>query len=98
MKLEYKTISDRAKLLLKREEGYDVDWKVNVKGVHSEDIVAFANSKDGGSILIGIDETKDEEGKQKAKIVGCPISDENKMSIKSKASNCIPQINVEIIK
>ncbi len=98
MKTEYKTMSKRVKLLLNREEDYDVDWKGDINGLHSEDIVAFANSKNGGSILIGIDEIKDKHGKQKAKIVGCPITDDNKMRIKSKASSCISPINVEIIK
>jgi len=98
MKNEYKSISKKAKLLLAREEGYDVDWKRNIKGLDSEDIVAFANSKEGGTILIGIDEDNDKNGRQQPIIVGCELSDENKMKIKTKALSCNPQIEVEIIK
>ena len=97
MKNEYKGLSKEAKSLLNSEESYDVDWKVNIKGFHSEDIVAFANSRNGGSVLIGVEELKDGDGKQKSKIVGCPINDENKMNIKSKAFNCIPPIHLDII-
>lgn len=94
---EYKNLSKKVKLLLSREEGYDVDWKRNVKGLSSKDIVAFANSKNGGSILIGVDEQQAKNGRQQPNIVGCKISDENKMSIKTKALNCNPPIEVEII-
>jgi len=51
-----------------------------------------------GLILIGVDETKDFDGKQKAKIVGCEISDDNKNKILTKAQNCIPPVEIEIIK
>lgn len=64
MKNEYKSISQKAKLILAHEEGYDADWKGNVKTLDSEDIVAFANSKDGGSILLGVDEDVDTNGRQ----------------------------------
>jgi ATP-dependent DNA helicase RecG len=95
--MEYKTLSKRVKQLLSCEEGYEVDWKSRIKGLESEDIVAFANSKDGGAILIGVDEIKGGDGRQKSKIVGCQISDENKMKIKSKAQNCVPPIEIDII-
>jgi len=54
--------------------------------------------KKGGSILIGVDEKTDSDGKQKAKIVGCKISDKNRNKIITKAQNCTPQIEIEIIK
>jgi len=98
MKNEYKSISQKAKLILAHEEGYDADWKGNVKTLDSEDIVAFANSKDGGSILLGVDEDEDTNGRQIPKIVGCKLSDDNKLSIKSKDLSCTPPIEVEIIK
>lgn len=98
MKNEYKTLSSRVKLLLNREEGFDVDWKQGINGLDSEDIVAFANSKNGGSIIIGVAESVGIDGRQKAEIVGCKCSDRNKMNIKNKALNCIPPIAIEIIK
>jgi ATP-dependent DNA helicase RecG len=97
-KTEYKTLSKKVKVLLAREEGLDSDWKRGMNGLESEDLVAFANSKNGGSILIGVEETKDSEGRQTPKIVGSRLTDTNKMSIKTKAQNCIPPIELNIIK
>jgi len=94
---EYQGLSEKANALLMREEGYDVDWKRGINGLESEDIVAFANSKKDGSILIGVEETVNHDGKQIPKIVGCKISDANKMKIKTKAQNCVPPIEVDII-
>ncbi|MGF7117702.1 AlbA family DNA-binding domain-containing protein [Methanobacterium oryzae] len=96
--MEYQGLSEKAKALLSQEEDYDVDWKRGINGLDSEDFVAFANSKKGGSILIGVEETVDSDGKQIPKIVGCQITDSNKMKIKTKAQNCIPPIEVNIIK
>lgn len=98
MKMEFKTISKEAKLILNGEEGYEVDWKRSMEGLDSEDIVAFANSKNGGAILIGVDEVKGKDGKQEAEIVGCKCNDKTKMGINTKAAHCIPPIVVEIFK
>ncbi|UTB33879.1 MAG: ATP-binding protein [Methanobacterium sp. ERen5] len=98
MKMEYESLSDKVELLLNREEGYDVDWKRNVGSLEIEDIVAFANSKNGGSVLLGVDEVEDVDGRQKAVIVGCRCSDFNRNQIKNKALNCVPPIQIEIIK
>lgn len=98
MKTEYKTLSTKVKSLLNREESYDVDWKRDLNGLKPEVIVAFANSKNGGSVLVGVNEVKDIGGTQKAEIVGCECSDENKLNIKNKALSCIPPITIEVIK
>lgn len=98
MKMEFETISEKAESLLNQEEGYEVDWKRSIVGLKAEDIVAFANSKNGGSILIGIEEIKDKDGKQQSKIYGCKGTDKEKMSIKQKALNCIPPVEMEIFK
>lgn len=95
---EYKGLSEKSKALLNRDEGYEVDWKKSIAGLEPEDIVAFANSKKGGSILIGVKDTVDSDGKQIGQILGCLINDNNKMNIKTKAQHCIPPIEVEIIK
>lgn len=97
MTKEYEGLSKRAIKLLSSDENLNVDWKSNIIGVHVEDIVAFANSKNGGSILVGVVETNDIEDKQTSKIIGCPITDDNKMKILSKAQNCRPTIDIEII-
>ncbi len=92
----FKGLSDRAKMLLNREEGGDMDFKRSVSSFKSDDIVAFANSPSGGTLLLGIDETQDERGRQVGKIVGCKIDDDSKMTILNRANSCIPSIDLEI--
>lgn len=60
-------------------------------------MVAFANSRHGGAILIGVDEMKIADGRQRGKIVGCPVGDKEKLSIISRAESCIPPVEVQII-
>jgi hypothetical protein len=92
----YKRISARSKLLLTKEEGYDVDFKKN-GDCKPEDLVAFANSQGGGTILLGVDEMVGFNGLQKGIIVGCGVSDGDKLSILNKATQCIPHIDIQII-
>ena len=95
-KQEYKRLSKRAKLLLSLQEGLDVDFKRNVQGLKPVDLVAFANSKRGGAILVGVDEIKEKDGRQSTKIVGCSVGDEDKRTIIDKANSCIPNVEVSI--
>ncbi|MFC6651774.1 helix-turn-helix domain-containing protein [Paenibacillus rhizoplanae] len=62
----------------------------------SDDIVAFANSQKGGFIIIGIKDDASATGRQKGTIIGCQISDSNRLTILSKAQNCRPAVNIEI--
>lgn len=96
MKSEYNTLSARVKSLLERSETFDVEFKESVSGLESTDIVSFANSERGGTILIGIRETKSPKGQQRGQIVGCPIGDKEKLKILSKVNSCIPDVYVEI--
>jgi predicted HTH transcriptional regulator len=96
LKSEYNTISARAKALLERSETFDVEFKESVSGLESTDIVSFANSERGGTILIGIRETKSPKGQQRGQIIGCPIGDKEKLKILSKVNSCIPDVYVEI--
>jgi hypothetical protein len=61
---EFTGISDNANRLLRHAEGFDVDFKRSLSGLESEDLVSFANSERGGTVLIGVDETKDGRGRQ----------------------------------
>ncbi len=92
----YEGLSDRAKMLLSREEGGDMDFKRSVSSFKSDDIVAFANSASGGTLMLGVDEVIDERGRQVGKIVGCKIDDEAKMTILNRANACIPNIDIEV--
>jgi ATP-dependent DNA helicase RecG len=94
-KRKYSGISTRAKVLLNKEESFDVDFKSNSE-ISIEDLVAFANSELGGTILLGVDEIENEDGTQKGKIIGCTVSDMNKLKIVNKANQCIPHIDISI--
>lgn len=93
----YKGLSKLAKSLLQMDEGYDVDFKQNIEGLKVEDLVAFANSENGGYILLGVDQNKDRSGEMSPLIVGCPVNDNSKLRILGKANDCIPSIKIEII-
>jgi ATP-dependent DNA helicase RecG len=92
----FKIISKRAQILLKRKEGSDVEFKSQLNGLDASDIVAFANSREGGAIFIGVDEKTDGKGIQEVVIVGCDVGDKEKQVILSKAQSCIPPVDVEI--
>jgi ATP-dependent DNA helicase RecG len=95
-KTEFKGLSRRARLLLNRDEGYDVEFKRSLGGLDAHDIAAFANSEVGGAILIGIEEVATGEGRQEGRIRGCPVGDREKQSIINKAESCIPPVDIEI--
>jgi ATP-dependent DNA helicase RecG len=89
-------VSTRAQLLLNRQEGKDVDFKRQLSGLASADLVAFANSPTGGAILIGVDEVAGNNGLQRGVIVGCPVGDKERLIILNKAESCVPPIDVEV--
>ena len=93
---EFKTISGRANRLLHREEDFDVDFKRSIAGLESDDLVSFANSRRGGAILIGVDESKDGNGRQTAVVVGCPVGDGEKLKILSKSNQCSPPVRLSV--
>jgi ATP-dependent DNA helicase RecG len=93
---EFKIISGRANRLLHREEDFDVDFKRSISGLESDDLVSFANSRRGGAILIGVDESKDGNGRQTAVVVGCPIGDGEKLKILSKSNQCSPPVRLSV--
>ena len=95
-KNEYKGISKRVRSLLQREEDYDVEFKESLNALDNSDIVAFANSDKGGSILVGIRETKTSEGRRVGEIIGCRVGDGEKLKIINKAESCVPPVDIEI--
>jgi ATP-dependent DNA helicase RecG len=93
---EFKRITTRSKGLLTKQEGLDVDFKSDLKGLHPEDLIAFANSPEGGAILIGVEEVRMDDGRQRGKVVGCPVGDGERLLIHNKAEDCIPPVEVMI--
>lgn len=96
IKQTFETITKITKEFLQSGENEKVDYKRDLKGLKSEDLVAFANSDNGGTILIGIDE-KSNGKTQVGEIYGCDTSDKSRLVIMSKALACIPPISLSII-
>lgn len=93
----YMSVSRKSRALLNRQEGLDVDFKLTVKGVEATDLVAFANSAKGGTILVGVGEIEDINSMQKGKIIGCPVGDKERLFVLSKSESCVPPVEVNII-
>lgn len=87
-------MSEKVRLLLENAEGLDVDFKANAK-VEGEDFVAFANSVDGGVLLLGVEEVT-VDGVQQGRVVGCRVDDEARLVIVNKAAACIPPVTVSV--
>ena len=90
-------MSEKAEKLLGSQESITLDFKESVGGLDSSDIVSFANSIRGGTILLGVKEKKDSRGLQTFEITGCEIGDRAKLSILSKASSCMPPVEIFVI-
>lgn len=93
----YMSISRKSRALLNRQEGLDVDFKLTVKGVEATDLVAFANSERGGTILVGVGEVEDVNSMQQGKIIGCSVGDKERLFILSKSESCVPPVELNII-
>ncbi len=94
---EFSGLSERAEKLLGSQESAVLDFKESAAGLSSDDIVAFANSPAGGTVLLGVREKKDERGLQAFEIVGCEIGDRAKLSILGKAASCMPPVEVTVV-
>jgi len=94
---EYQGISERARRLLNGQEDRYVDFKQSAAGMDTEDIVAFANSPTGGTVLLGVEEAQKPDGRQYGKVIGCAVGDQERLSILSRAESCIPRIEVDVI-
>ena len=97
IKREYRGVSQRARSLLANPEGIDVDFKRESNGIKSRDMVSFANSSQGGAILVGVDEYTSEDGLQRGRIVGCDVDDSARLSLINKATDCYPIVEIELI-
>lgn len=94
-KVEYKTLRVETKRMLEGQEGREVDFKEAPSGVKAEDFVAFSNTV-GGSILVGVRETKGVDGRQQGIIVGCKLSDQTRQDFISTAASCRPSISISV--
>ena len=92
----YKRITKRSRDLLASGEGKYVDYKESVKGVHADDFVAFANSPEGGALLIGVEEITGANGVQRGRPIGCTVDDKARLQIMGKALSCSPAVQIEL--
>jgi hypothetical protein len=88
--------SQRAKALLAAGEGQTVDYKVEVGGLTPDDLCAFANTKQGGAVLLGVAEAREPDGREFGEPVGCSVDDSSKLALLNKALSCHPPISVTI--
>jgi predicted HTH transcriptional regulator len=93
---EFRTITARSQTLLNRSEQINIEFKESLAGLKDTALVAFANSAEGGTILIGVREIEIEDGRQRGEVVGVEVSDNAKLQIVNRASSCIPPIELEV--
>lgn len=96
-KTEYRTLSAKVRRLMAKPEDTEVEFKESLSSLSNEDLVAFANSPLGGSILVGVRESQNSFGRQFGQIVGCKVSDQGRLSILSKAESCVPPVELDIV-
>ena len=81
---------------IKEPEGVDADFKETHKSIKADDLVAFANNR-GGVIFVGVKESVGTDGRQYGEVVGCEISDDARISIINKASQCSPVVEIDLV-
>ncbi|MCV9948548.1 AlbA family DNA-binding domain-containing protein [Paenibacillus polymyxa] len=82
--------------MINSEENKEIEFKESISGLKAEDIVAFANSKSGGVILIGVRDGAASDGRQIGSIIGCKVNDSARLTILDKAQSCRPAVNLNI--
>ena len=75
-------------------EDTEREFKQIVKAVCPEDLVSMTNGR-GGSILVGVEEVRLDDGSKAGRVIGCPLTDELKQNVNNKASSCLPAIKVD---
>lgn len=96
MKKRKTKVSKATAALLSEGESGHADFKRIPDNVSAEDLVAFANAKTGGSLLIGIEEKGGPAGAQIGVVIGCDVSDGAILQITNKAISCIPPVAIKV--
>jgi len=91
-----KTISKLSKTLLAEGESERADFKRVPDGISADDLVSFANTDAGGSILAGIEEQNSTAGVQIGVVRGCDVTDATILQITNKALSCVPPVAIEV--
>jgi predicted HTH transcriptional regulator len=91
-----KTISKSTRTLLAEGESERADFKRTPDGISAEDLVSFANTEAGGSILAGVEEQCGPGGEQIGVVRGCDVSDATILQITNKALSCVPAVGIRV--
>lgn len=89
-------ISRHVVRLLNEGEGQLCDFKRSPEAISTDDLVAFANTEAGGSVLAGVEERAGPGGAQVGFVVGCDVTDATVLQIANKALSCFPPVALEI--
>lgn len=95
IKKRIKSLSKLTRELLAEGESTRSDFKRLPNGISADDLVAFANSEDGGHILAGVDEQL-RDNAQIGVVRGCDVSDGTILQILNKAVSCIPPVSIDV--
>lgn len=95
IKKRLKNLSKLTRQLLSEGESARSDFKRIPDGISADDLVAFANSDDGGQILAGIDEQTIDKA-QIGVVRGCDVSDAAVLQVLNKAISCIPPVSIDV--
>jgi len=87
--------SKRMVELLRGDENERVEFKSTPDAVNMDDIIAFANSPVGGTILVGVT-GKHVGGRQVGDVCGCDVSDGAKLKLMNKAAGCVPPVLIKV--
>jgi Schlafen, AlbA_2 len=87
--------TEQLTMLIHQGENHRVEFKQTVEAINSELLVALANSKNGGVIVVGvIDENN--RTPNTAAYVNTPLTDRARLAIQNKAIDCIPPIALSL--
>ena len=89
-------IPDKTSTFLREGESERCDFKRSPEGISGDDLVAFANTEIGGSILVGVSEIASSGGAQTGLVVGCDVSDATILQIANKALACLPPVAIKV--
>lgn len=95
IKKRIKNLSKLTRELLAEGESVRSDFKRLPDGISTDDLVAFANSEAGGSILAGVDEDVVDNA-QIGIVRGCDVSDASVLQVLNKAVSCIPPVLIDV--
>jgi len=88
-------LTERVAMLLEQPEGLEVEFKSSVRGLHPEDIAAFANAR-GGTILVGVQEKKHTSGERYGVLIGVRGIADSIQAIQDVAASCNPKLDIGI--